>query len=163
LEIYLVRHAVAHDRDPERWPDDSQRPLTPEGEEKFVRAARGLRELVPGVELVLSSPFERAWRTAEILHEEAGWPAPRELVELQSGAPPEETVRALGEYADYASLALVGHEPHLSELASYLISGGEDSLLRFKKGGVARVSMNGPYEPGVLRWLLPPKVLRSIG
>jgi hypothetical protein len=28
MDVYLVRHAIAGQRDPARWPDDSQRPLT---------------------------------------------------------------------------------------------------------------------------------------
>jgi phosphohistidine phosphatase len=65
--LYLVRHAVAHKRAPERWPDDGKRPLTPGGEEEFRGAARGLAEIIPEVEVLLSSPYERAWQTAEIL------------------------------------------------------------------------------------------------
>ena len=76
MYLYLVRHAIAHGRDPECWPDDSRRPLTPEGEEDFRGAARGLGRVVPEVDMLLSSSYERAWRTAEILAEQAGWPAP---------------------------------------------------------------------------------------
>ena len=28
MDLYLVRHAVAFQKDPDRWPHDSQRPLT---------------------------------------------------------------------------------------------------------------------------------------
>ncbi|MDQ3791047.1 MAG: histidine phosphatase family protein [Actinomycetota bacterium] len=75
MDLYVVRHAVAHQHDEDRWPDDSKRPLTQWGEERFRRAAGGIIRLVPEFGLVLSSPFARAWRTAEIL-EQAGWPAP---------------------------------------------------------------------------------------
>ena len=67
MNLYIVRHAVAHKRDAELWPDDAKRPLTPEGEERFRRAAGVILRLVPEIELVLSSPFVRAWRTAELL------------------------------------------------------------------------------------------------
>ena len=69
MKIYLVRHAAAFERDPDRWPDDSERPLAPEGEEEFRLAARGLARVVPRVDAILSSPYRRAWRTAEILSE----------------------------------------------------------------------------------------------
>ena len=59
-----------------RWPDDSERPLTEEGIARFRPAARGLAKIVPTVERVLASPYPRAWQTAEIVHEETGWPAP---------------------------------------------------------------------------------------
>ena len=43
MDLYLVRHAIAFNPDPTQWPDDSQRPLTPEGQKRFKRAARGNR------------------------------------------------------------------------------------------------------------------------
>src|SRR5215212_9836596 len=46
MDLYLVRHGVAFDPDPARWPDDTQRPLTPEGEKRVLKAARGLGRLV---------------------------------------------------------------------------------------------------------------------
>ncbi|MCA1728513.1 MAG: histidine phosphatase family protein [Actinobacteria bacterium] len=67
MDLYVVRHAVAHKRDANLWPDDSQRPLTPAGEERFRRATGGIMRLAPGVGVALSSPFVRAWRTAELL------------------------------------------------------------------------------------------------
>src|ERR671917_2936324 len=96
--LYLVRHAVAHGRDPERWPDDTRRPLTPEGEEEFMGAARGLGRVVPEVDVLLGSPYERAWRTAEILAEQTGWPAPKEFYALEPEVPPEKLVIALETY-----------------------------------------------------------------
>ena len=69
MDLYLVRHGVAYDPDPAQWPDDKDRPLTQDGEKRFRRAARGLRELVPTVSVVLSSRWVRAWRTAELLLE----------------------------------------------------------------------------------------------
>lgn len=53
-------HASAFEADAETWPDDGERPLTPDGAKRFLRAARGLRELVPAVDTVLSSPLTRA-------------------------------------------------------------------------------------------------------
>ena len=76
MELYLVRHAIAGKPDAASWPDDSERPLTEEGITRFRPAARGLATLVPDVERVLSSPWTRAWQTAEILQEENDWPAP---------------------------------------------------------------------------------------
>ena len=75
MDLYLVRHAIAFDFDTSQWPDDSQRPLTPEGQKRFSRAARAWRAR-PSVDLVLSSPWVRAWQTAELLESEAGWPRP---------------------------------------------------------------------------------------
>ena len=72
MDLYVVRHAVARERDANLWPDDSKRPLTPRGEERFRHAAGGILRLVSEVGAVLSSPFVRAWRTAELLEQRAG-------------------------------------------------------------------------------------------
>ena len=163
MYLYLVRHAVAHKRDAERWPDDSERPLTPEGEEDFVGAARGLARVVPDVDILLSSPYERAWRTAEILTQQAGWPAPREFPALEPDVAPEKAVLALQTYADVQSVALVGHRPCLHEMAVYLLTGDAGAAdMKIKKGGVACIEFDEVPEAGAgtLRWLFTPKVLR---
>src|SRR5213079_2536476 len=67
MDICLIRHAIAAQRDPEQWPDDRDRPLTPKGEQRFRKTARGLAGVVPRMDVVFSSPLERAWRTAAIL------------------------------------------------------------------------------------------------
>jgi phosphohistidine phosphatase len=165
VELYIVRHAIAHERDAARWPDDSLRPLTPEGEERFRRAARGLARLVPTVEVVLSSGFVRAWRTAEILNEEAGWPAPQPCEELEADRNPEEAVGVLSGLLGRARVAMVGHEPHLSELTALLLTGRRDGFAQdLKKGGAIRLDVFGPpwESSSVLLWTVPPKALRWV-
>ncbi|HZA47107.1 MAG TPA: histidine phosphatase family protein [Rubrobacter sp.] len=165
MYLYLVRHAIAHGRDPERWPDDSRRPLTPEGEEDFRGAARGLGRVVPEVDILLSSSYERAWRTAEILAEQAGWPAPEGIPALEPEIPPYKVVLALETYVRAGSMALVGHRPGLHELAAYLLTGeagGAD--MKIKKGGVVCIEFQDAPRAGAgkLRWLFTPKVLRTL-
>jgi phosphohistidine phosphatase len=164
LDLYLVRHAIAFDFDPSQWPDDSQRPLTPEGQKRFSRAARGLRAIVPSVELVLCSPWVRAWQTAELLESEAGWPRPVACEALVSGRGPADILQALQPFATHNALALVGHEPGLHELASYLLTADTDAQIEMRKGSVARLEVVESLRPGAgrLRWLLPPKVLRAL-
>jgi phosphohistidine phosphatase len=165
MDLYVVRHAIAAERDSTRWPDDGLRPLTPEGERRFRQAARGLRRFVPSVDVVLASPYARAWRTAEILQEEAGWPPPKKCEALEAERSPAEGVEALLPYRSAESVAVVGHEPNLSELCSILLSGRPDTVsIQMKKGAVACLWMDAGARPGaaVLRWLLTPKVLRAV-
>jgi phosphohistidine phosphatase len=160
-DLYLVRHAIAEDRDPARWPDDSLRPLTDAGIERFRRAARGLRTVVPAVERVLSSPFTRAWHTAELLREEADWPEPEPAVELAAGKDPAEAQALVGGQRDVASVALVGHEPHLSSLASLLATGDASALrIELKKGGVIALASDAATTD--VRWVVTPKILRGL-
>jgi phosphohistidine phosphatase len=165
MQLYVVRHGVAEYRDATRWPDDRARPLTPEGVERFRRAARGLSKLGPPPDKVFSSGLTRAWQTAEILHEEAAWPAPQEMPELEPEVPPEKISEALQSHADTERLAVVGHEPNLSELISLLIAGSAEAVdIDLKKGAVVCVDA-GPFplagEAAIL-WSVPPRALRAL-
>jgi phosphohistidine phosphatase len=164
FDVYLVRHAFAGHADPAQWPDDAKRPLTEDGIRKFGAAASGLRRLVPDVDLVLSSGYARAWETAELLHEHAGWPAPEECEALEAERPASAALPVLRDH-DTGSLALVGHEPYLSTLASILCAGAEDTLrLELKKGAVALLEVRAGAGPGsaYLRWAVSPKILRAV-
>jgi phosphohistidine phosphatase len=165
LDLYIIRHAIAGERDPLQWPDDGKRPLTPEGRKRFREAARGLRRFVPAVELHLASPLVRAWQTAELLQAEAGWPAPLACDALAGGRGAEAVVAVLLTNPARASVALVGHEPDVSELTSYFLTGAaRHAHTEFKKGAVACLSLpEGPVPgTGILKWLLPPRILRAL-
>jgi len=69
MDLYLVRHAIAADRGEGAFPNDDERPLTPEGIHKFRLAARGLSELGMKPGRIVSSPLLRAKQTAEILRD----------------------------------------------------------------------------------------------
>ena len=148
MDLILVRHARAFDRDASAWPDDSRRPLTAEGREEFVRLAKRLRRIYPTVDLLESSSYTRAWQTAQLLAEHAGWPKPSRLERLEgnnasgsaNGASAEavqlesllRTVRAL---RGIGAVAWVGHEPLLSRFASQLLAGSPGAVrIAFKKG-----------------------------
>lgn len=159
--LYLVRHAIAHERDADKWPDDSRRPLTEKGAAKFRKVARVVREMKIEVDECLSSPFLRAWQTAEILHEEARWPAPVELNAMQPDGTPAGVVKALSSH-EGNTLAVVGHEPSMSELLAHLLMGKEaDALGSMKKGGIACVEFERRPAAGKgrLLWLATPKVM----
>lgn len=166
MELYLIRHAAAHERDPERWPDDADRPLTPEGEEDFKRCTLVLARFAPKVDALLSSPYERAWRTAQILAGLDRWPAPKASALLEPTLPPEKAAGELRAYERASTVALVGHRPCLHELAAYLLTGDASGAdITIKKGGSLCLRFDGPVEPGTaqLRWLVTPKILRSLG
>jgi phosphohistidine phosphatase len=163
--LYLVRHAIAEQYDPGRWPDDAERPLTDRGVRRFRRAARGLRALAPEVDALLSSRYARAWTTAELLAEHSGWPAPDPLEALTPGHRPPEVLAALEGFAAAATVALVGHNPDLPALASYLLTGAPGALeIEWRRGAVAALDSAGAAGPGAfaLRSMLPPRALRRM-
>ncbi|HYW88631.1 MAG TPA: phosphohistidine phosphatase, partial [Chloroflexota bacterium] len=135
------------------------------GEKRFRRAARGLAVLVSSVDVVLSSPFSRAWRTAELLASDAGWPKPVACEALEAGASPTGALQALQAHASDSAVAMVGHEPDMHELVSYLLTADTaHAQVEFRKGSVARLELGEGMRPGSARliWLLAPKVLRSL-
>ena len=172
MNLYLVRHAIAEERDQRRWPDDALRPLTTPGRRRFERAAAGLRRLGVEVDVLLTSPYVRAWATAVILSAEAGWPAPIVLDAARPRTRLEHTLAELSRIAEQRSsigegraIALVGHEPDLGQLASLLLTGAPNTLwLRWRKGGVARLECDPALLPGsaTLEEYLPPRMLRGI-
>ena len=164
--LYLVRHAIAEERDRQRFPDDATRPLSERGVARFRPAARGLARVVPTVELVLASPYVRAWQTAELLVEEAGWPAPERCEALEAIRDPAHVLEALRALGAWTAVALVGHEPGLSELASLLLAGDPDRVrLQLAKGSVMLLELPRAAAAGTatLRWSLTPTLLRRLG
>lgn len=161
-ELYLIRHGLAEERG-EAWPDDTKRPLTDDGIARLRKEARGLARLGVGFDVVLTSPLVRARQTAEIV---AGGFAPRPpLVNVDSLAPGggfQSLAADLEKHARKTRIALVGHEPELGELAARLV--GARHPIEFKKGAVCRIDVEDlpPRGEGALRWLLTPKILRSV-
>jgi len=67
IELFVLRHAVAKSRETWRGKDDSERLLTRKGEKEMWRVAKAMKKLGLSFDLLLSSPYVRARRTAEIV------------------------------------------------------------------------------------------------
>src|SRR5712672_3723056 len=85
MELLIVRHAIAFERDRQRWRDDAARPLSPVGIRQSRKAAAGLKEFSKAPDRLLTSPLVRARQTAQILTDVAGWPHAEEVNELLPG------------------------------------------------------------------------------
>jgi phosphohistidine phosphatase len=161
--LYLVRHGLAEERG-DRYPDDSLRPLTGEGIGRMEEEAQGLRVLEVEFDEILTSPYTRARQTAEALARAYG-KAPRvtDVDALAPGGRFDDLLEALGARSALHSLALVGHEPDIGQLAARLI--GARRALTFKKGAVCGIEVAGlpPTGLGTLQWFLPPRMLRRLG
>ncbi len=157
MRVILVRHASAEERDEARWLD-ADRPLSARGRKRFRAVARALGAAATEVDATLSSPYARAWETAQLLHAVAGWPEPRGCDALIESDPDAvgETVTQLGA----GSVALVGHEPGMSALAAWLL-GAPAAGLSFRKGGAASLDLDH-WRAGNARleWFAPPNLLR---
>lgn len=163
MDLYIVRHGIAVRRDSQV--PDSQRPLTAEGAKRFAQVSRGLRRLGVRLTGIWTSPLVRARQTAEILAEEFSLTASvREEAALQPDTDPAALVEPLSGIPAASHLAVVGHDPHLGRLATYLLTGLTTGVISIKKGGVARITITSFDAPvrGELRWLLTPRQVRRI-
>jgi phosphohistidine phosphatase len=161
IEVIVVRHAIAFERHRKRWPDDALRPLTADGRRRFRRAARGLRRWQPRPDVVLSSPFVRAWQTAQLLAEVCGWPEARACEELEPDTQPARLLSRLRKTRG-KRIAVVGHEPHLSRFMSACLAKRGPVAFELRKGGVAHLLFEKQVAAGrgALVAFLPPRALR---
>jgi len=164
-QLYVMRHGIAVARGDPNFPDDTKRPLTPEGKKKLRGVARGLFRLGLCIDSIISSPLVRASETAAVVAEVL---APGVKVEssdfLRPGGSLQALLTSLAKRPDHRSVLIIGHEPDLSDSAAKLI-GNARANFQFKKGGCCRIDFDRfpPRPPGKLIWWLTPRVMRKIG
>lgn len=161
--LYLVRHAQAEPARPDQ--DDKARVLSREGREGTILAARGLKRLGVRFDIVLSSPLRRAKETALLLTTAIAAEV-REHPSLAPGYATEDFVTSLAEYDWASAIVLVGHEPDMGCLASWLLLRDQKRLhMPFAPGQVAAIEVTAipPRANGLLRWFATQQQLAFIG
>lgn len=162
----MVRHAIAVDAEAfeSTGQSDDLRPLTPEGVTRMRAVARGLRSIVPAVERVSTSPLTRAMQTAAILADEYDL-QPVTTDSLRPDARYESFLVWWSSKPSTSITAIVGHEPHLSGLVSWLLAGSDDPFIELKKGAACLLEFEGAPSAakGTLLWSLAPAHLRRLG
>ena len=157
MQLVVIRHAIAQERE-EFAPtgrDDSLRPLTDKGSAKMKKAAAGLRELVPEINVLAASPFTRAQQTARIVAAEY-----EDIrVITTSTLEPDSELEAFAEWLRARrgdTIAVVGHEPHLGVLVTWLMTGLEESRVPLRKGAACLLEFPERAGPGaaLLQWAL---------
>lgn len=164
MELLIIRHAIAYERDHHRWRDDGARPLSPLGMRRSRRAAAGLKLITKAPDRLLTSPLIRARQTAKILTEVAGWPPAEESAELKPGAAVQSVITLLAKDRS-RRVALVGHQPDLGALLTACLLGNHSGIpIAWKKNAVACVSFEGRARAGraALKWLATPRILRGL-
>jgi phosphohistidine phosphatase len=163
-DLYIMRHGIAGERGP-AYPDDTKRPLTPDGKQKLREAVAGLAKLGVELDWIVSSPLVRARETAEIVRDGLGANTPLDLCDaLSPGGSPEALLKFLARQPKRTRVLITGHEPDLGLLAARLLGAGRHARLGFKKGGCCRIAFDEfpPQSPGQLVWWLTPKVMRKL-
>ncbi|MDX2215688.1 MAG: phosphohistidine phosphatase SixA [Oculatellaceae cyanobacterium bins.114] len=161
-ELYIIRHGLAGDHG--SYPNDDERPLTDEGHRRTHKIAKRLRELDLQFDLILTSPLTRARQTADILQDRGLSDRLEESAELAPGGDFDKWLTWLDhwQHTKKNQLAIVGHEPNLSEWAERLIWGEPKHQIILKKAGVIGLTLpseGSPVGRSCLFWLTPPKFL----
>lgn len=165
MKLLVLRHDVAEPREPGASTDaDAKRELTAAGHKRAARAARALARLVGEVDVLASSPLRRARQTADALAAELDDVEVTEVDVLAPGTAPADAAAWLAEQRGVEQAAIVGHEPGLSALVTWLVSGQSTPVLELGKGGACLLELPDHVAPGQARllWLLRPGQLRRL-
>lgn len=153
MKLYLSQHAQAKSKD-----EDPERPLS-EGGRRDIQALCSYLADHGDVQIdaVFHSGKRRAQQTAECI---GAYANPTE------GTHPAEGLSPLDDPALWADrleeeardIALVGHLPHMSKLASLLLSGDpEAEIVQFRQGGMLSLERDdGKWR---LQWMLIPELV----
>jgi phosphohistidine phosphatase len=164
MHLLVVRHGVAEERETWAPKDDGLRPLTDAGKKKMKEAPRGARA-VPRIGCTgHQSSHPRAKQTATILAKAYDKGEPVLVDALAPGSVRPALLPWLRTQATQKTVAIVGHEPGLGSLVSWLTAGSERSFVELGKGGASLLDLGERIEAGdaMLFWLLRPSQLRSL-
>ena len=163
MQLYIVRHGIAIDREDPKCPSEAERYLTEEGVERTKQVAKGIAALGIHADLLVSSPYVRAMQTAAIFAAALDYPKQkiRSTDSLLPGAEPTAVLRELAREKNASSVFCFGHAPHLDGLLAASV-GAPHHITSMKKAGVALVELKRLAPPnGQLVWLVTPKLIRK--
>ncbi|SDY49901.1 SixA phosphatase family protein [Nitrosomonas halophila] len=150
MDLILWRHAEARDGFP-----DASRELTEKGLKQSQKIARWLKPRLPTNTRIVVSPAKRTQQTVQALTFEF-----ETLDQVGTGAMPHAVLTAINWPYDDNTTIVVGHQPTLGKIASFLLY-GDDAGLSVRKGSIWWFGCrhrNG-QENIVLRAVLTPEVI----
>lgn len=155
MQLYILRHGIAYERDEWNGNDDS-RPLTEEGKKRTRDVIKALhKDDKLDVEAIWSSPLVRAVQTAEIAGKVLGLDVVT-VEELSSGTTLHRLLSAFKKRNPLPEkLMLVGHEPDCGEIIGGLV-GDDHGMYALKKAGIAKLQGEFAAAGMKLKWLLAP-------
>ncbi|MFC1866853.1 phosphohistidine phosphatase SixA [Thermodesulfobacteriota bacterium] len=153
MKLYLLQHGTPVPKE-----ENPDRPLSSEGRDDINRMALFLEKRRVRIEEIFHSGKSRARQSAEIM-----------ISRLSTGAEPTEKdgLSPLDDVSGIAEqvkgrdkdLMIAGHLPHLSKLASLLVTGSESvPIVAFQQGGVVCLSRDKAGAWNVA-WMLVPEII----
>ncbi len=148
MKVYLVQHAK-----PKPEEEDPQKPLSEQGRDDAQKVAEFAKNIK--VNKIQHSGKLRAQQTAEILGKSLGV----DVVKADSLEPMADTqiwANRLEEQSE--DVMLVGHLPHLTKLASQLLTQNQEKpVISFKQGGI--VCLEKTERGWQVAWMVTPDLL----
>lgn len=159
MRIHLVRHG---DAEPVGEGPDAERALTEDGRRRMRRQADAIAALVPGLDRIATSPYQRARQTAAILADALAVDDVRDLDSLVPDGDPRRAAEALLDQADRATrIAVVGHRPQLADLAATLLGDDPDRFdVHLATGSLLSIRIDGA--DATLEQLVQARQLRAL-
>lgn len=163
MDLFILRHGKAGKSS--GGSDDAARALTRKGEKELKRIAQWMKAQEFSFDIIATSPLHRAMETAAVIASVLGlddtvttWD------ELAPGGDPDTVCYRAAQQGNDARVLVIGHEPGLSRLLSWIISGNPDSSIIIAKGGLAKIrNYSFTARPsGDLQWLLTPGQILSM-
>lgn len=158
MKLYLLRHADAGEPLDPKFYDDTRRPLSPKGVKRTRQIANAFRQMGISFDAIFTSQYVRARQTAELVARSLKIEKRlRTTDHLLPGREFEEILLEMEKVCPSAKVVLlVGHEPYLSGLVSWLCTGGSMLSIQIKKGGLCRLELDGSGSKrhATLEWLL---------
>jgi phosphohistidine phosphatase len=153
MNLFVIRHARAVDRSEPI--EDAWRPLSARGRREALEVGKALREQEVVLDAIVTSPLVRAVETAELVAVGLKFEGALDVApELGVGRHPQAVVEeVILPRADLAAVAVVGHEPQLSELVAALLRTSVPSLA---KGAAVRLAWEGIDAPARFKWVVKP-------
>ncbi|WP_413584996.1 SixA phosphatase family protein [Bdellovibrio sp. HCB274] len=165
MEIIIVRHALAEEREDfaKKGLEDQFRPLTLKGRKRMQKVCLRMKDFVKDVDVIVTSPFTRAVQTAQILSQSYPGVKTIEVPEMVPQSPPQALLKWFRTQGrNYKRIMIVGHEPHLSTFASFMLTGKAESFIDLRKSGILSLEIESfaQAEAGgaELMYSIPPKI-----
>lgn len=155
MNLYLIRHSIAENISIDK--KDFDRELTEEGKFVIKKTSQAWKNYISNVDVVLTSPLMRSIQTAEIIS--SNLQEKQNVIKdnnLGTGSRTADLIDLLNSL-EYKNVAVVGHQPDLSQHINNFCGTGSFNLA-FPPASLAKIEFENSikYGRGRLIYFVPP-------